>query len=144
MKGLSTAIEEMERGGNTQDQQVIEPTEPEKPVEPVREEVDMGGEVPDDIMAHFDDLEAEILTALDDVNNDREPVETTDQPTAPVAGWNDLVEPPDYIRKDERAEWVERPPPPAPKLKPTRAVPPAVPVRQVVREPPPVRRRQSR
>lgn len=145
MKGLSGAIEEVERGGGRQEQRITKPVEPEKPVKPAREEVDMGGEVPEDIMAHLDDLEAEILTALDDVNGDREPVETTDQPTARVVD----------VRMVERVEPLERPPPPAPKLKPTRATPQAVPVRPAkpapirpvkpaVREPPPVRRRLPR
>ena len=156
-KGLLPAIEEVESGLDKpgQENEISE-------MQVAGEEVDMGMEVSDDIMAHLDDLEAEILTALDDVSNGveegDEPVETTDQPATT------RDEPPERTRMMEReregerererererkereriAEAQKRVPPPASKPKPTRAVPEMVPIRHVRRNSPPTRERRPR
>lgn len=100
-KGLSTAIEEVESSLDKRDKENREPVK-----QVWGEEVGLSIERSDDIMAHLDDLEAEILTALDDVNNgmeeDDEPVETTDQPVTAHG------EPPEHTRMVERERERER------------------------------------
>ena len=100
-KGLSTAIEEVESGLDKREQENREPVK-----QAWGEEVGLSIERSDDIMAHLDDLEAEILMALDNVNNgmeeDGEPVETTDQPVTAHD------EPPERTRVVERERERER------------------------------------
>ena len=100
-KGLPTAIEEVESSLDKREQENREPVK-----QVWGEEVGLSIERSDDIMAHLDDLEAEILTALDDVNNgmeeDDEPVETTDQAVTAHG------EPPEHTRMVERERERER------------------------------------
>lgn len=161
-KGLPTAIEEVESSLDKREQENREPVK-----QVWGEEVGLSIERSDDIMAHLDDLEAEILTALDDVNNgmeeDDEPVETTDQAVTAHG------EPPEHTRMVERererererkerekererekkererereriAEAQKRVSLPTSKPKPTRAVSETVPIRQIQRSSLPIRR----